>query len=79
MRPSEHRKNVVRFDVAPQEKNYSFKAGHYFEVKIEHVVITADEFTENIKQSQEVLDVMFAESEKLNVEINKQLSGLKYE
>ena len=24
MRPSEHRKNVVRFDVAPQEKNYSF-------------------------------------------------------
>ena len=62
-----------------KEKNYSFSAGQYFEVKIEYVDITANEFASKMSDHQARLDEMFAEGERLNDEIKKQLSGLKYE
>lgn len=62
-----------------QEKNYSFSAGQYFEVKIEYVDITADEFAEKMSQHQTALDEMFVEGGRLNDEIKQQISGLKYE
>ena len=62
-----------------KEKNYSFSAGQYFEVKIEYVDITANEFASKMNDHQAKLDEMFAEGERLNDEIKQQLSGLKYE
>lgn len=62
-----------------QDKNYSFSAGQYFEVKIEYVDITADEFASKMNDHQAKLDEMFGEGERLNDEIKQQLSGLKYE
>lgn len=61
------------------DKNYSFSAGQYFEVKIEYVDITAEQFAEKMSAHQAKLDEMFAGGEKLNEEIKKQLDGLKYE
>lgn len=60
-------------------KNYSFSAGQYFEVKIEYVDITAEEFAEKMKGYTETLDSLFAESHRLEEEIKKQLGGLRYE
>lgn len=60
-------------------KNYSFSAGQYFEVKIEYVDITAQEFAEKMKNYTDTLDSLFAESHRLENEIKKQLGGLRYE
>ncbi|MCA9342032.1 SAM-dependent DNA methyltransferase [Candidatus Saccharibacteria bacterium] len=62
-----------------QDKSYSFSAGQYFEVKIEYVDITADEFASKMSDHQAKLFEMFAEGERLNDEIKKQFSGLRYE
>lgn len=61
------------------EKNYSFSAGQYFEVKIEYTEITPAEFTDKMKSFQSNLDSMFADSRELEKDIQKQLKGLKYE
>ncbi|WP_313367692.1 HsdM family class I SAM-dependent methyltransferase [Sphingobacterium mizutaii] len=60
-------------------KNYSFSAGQYFEVKIEYVDITAEEFAEKMKGFESRLAILFNEGNKLDGEIQKQLKGLKYE
>src|SRR5699024_10559339 len=39
-----------------KEKNYSFAAGQYFEVKIEYVELSQEEFNNRIKQSSIRLD-----------------------
>lgn len=62
-----------------QGKNYSFSAGQYFEVKVEHVDITADDFVEKISKHQATLDGMFAQGAQINEEIKKRLLGLRYE
>ena len=61
------------------EKNYSFSAGQYFDVKIEYTDITPAEFAAKMKGFQSNLDQLFAESRELEKEIQKQLKGLKYE
>jgi type I restriction enzyme M protein len=61
------------------EKNYSFSAGQYFDVKIEYVDITPNEFESKMKSFQSNLDSLFSESKELEKEIQKQLKGLKYE
>lgn len=61
------------------EKNYSFSAGQYFEVKIEYVDMTADEFAKKMKNYASNLEVLFAESRSLEDKIKKQLGGLIYE
>ena len=60
-------------------KNYSFSAGQYFEVKIEYVDITAEQFKEKMQSYTDNLDRLFGESRKLEGEIKKQLVGLDYE
>jgi len=62
-----------------QNKNYSLSAGQYFEVKIEYVDITHEEFEAKMKGFTDNLDGLFAESKGLEAEIKKQLAGLKYE
>ncbi|AOY44340.1 type I restriction endonuclease subunit M [Psychrobacter sp. AntiMn-1] len=60
-------------------KNYSFSAGQYFEVKIEYVDITAEQFKEKMQSYTDNLDRLFGDSRKLEGEIKKQLAGLEYE
>ena len=60
-------------------KNYSFSAGQYFEVKIEYVDITPEEFQQKMNDFETRLSALFAEGNALDQEIQKQLKGLKYE
>jgi type I restriction enzyme M protein len=60
-------------------KNYSFSAGQYFDVKIEYTDISPDEFEAKMTGFKTNLDKLFAESSELEIEIKKQLAGLKYE
>lgn len=62
-----------------KEKNYSFSAGQYFEVKIEYTDITPAEFEAKMNGFKTNLDSLFAESKTLEIEIQKQLKGLSYE
>lgn len=61
------------------EKNYSFSAGQYFDVKIEYTDITPEEFTSKMNGFKLNLITLFTESKKLEIEIQKQLEGLTYE
>ncbi len=67
---------VVGYDDI-QHKNYSFSAGQYFEVKIEHLDITSEEFDEQLDSRLQNLSGLFSESRGLEIEIEKQLKGLK--
>ena len=69
---------VVSYDQI-KEKNYSFSAGQYFEVKIEYTDITPAEFATKMNGFKANLDSLFSESKTLEKEIQKQLNGLKYE
>ena len=60
------------------EKNYSFSAGQYFDVKIEYTDITPKEFAKKMEGFKMNLDSLFLESKKLEKEIQKQLEGIKY-
>ena len=60
-------------------KNYSLSAGQYFEVKIEYTDITAKEFATKMKTFETTLESFFAESKMLELEIQNNLKGLKYE
>ena len=62
-----------------KEKNYSFSAGQYFDVKIEYTDITPEEFAAKMDDFKKNLDTLFEESKELETEIKKQLDGLKYE
>jgi len=62
-----------------KEKNYSFSAGQYFEVKIEYTDITPSDFAAKVNGFKANLDSLFAESKILENEIQKQLNELKYE
>ena len=57
----------------------SFSAGQYFEVKIEYVELTPEEFAEKMTGFTARLDEMFAESLRLESEIKTQLGRVKYE
>ncbi len=60
-------------------KNYSLSAGQYFDVNIEYTDITSEQFAEKLKGFTENMDRLFNQSRELEVEIKKQLVGLKYE
>ena len=62
-----------------KEKNYSFSAGQYFEVKIEYTDITPKEFETKMNGFKTNLNNLFSDSKTLEKEIQKQLNGLKYE
>jgi type I restriction enzyme M protein len=62
-----------------EAKNHSLSAGQYFDVKIEYVDITAEQFTKTMQGFTNNLDSLFGQSRELEGEIKKQLTGLKYE
>ncbi len=62
-----------------EAKKLSFSAGQYFEVKIEYVELTPEEFTEKMNGFTVQLDEMFAESRRLEDEIKTQLGRVRYE
>lgn len=68
---------VVSYDEI-KAKNYSLSAGQYFEVKIEYVDITPEEFQAKLKGFEENLTQLFAESKDLEKEIANNLKGLQY-
>ncbi|MDE3967314.1 type I restriction-modification system subunit M [Glaesserella parasuis] len=67
---------VVSYDEI-KAKNYSLSAGQYFDVKIDYVDISADEFARKMAGFNENLTVLFAESRELELEIQAQMALLK--
>ncbi|MFC3204012.1 class I SAM-dependent DNA methyltransferase [Alteromonas oceani] len=61
-----------------EAKNYSLSAGQYFDVKIEYVDITPEQFAQKMQGFTSNLDSLFSQSRELETEIKKQLAGLKY-
>ncbi len=61
-----------------KEKGYVLSAGQYFDIKIEYVDISEDEFNAQMKADTEELSAMFKESHTLEKEIQKQLAGLSF-
>jgi type I restriction enzyme M protein len=62
-----------------KEKNYSFSAGQYFEVKIDYVDITPEEFEEKMNGFKTNLKSLFVKSRTLEDEIQRQLVGIKHD
>jgi len=60
-------------------KDYSLSAGQYFDVKVEYIDITREQFSHKMQGFEVKLDTLFNESNKLETEIKNQLAGLKYE
>ncbi|MFT5419919.1 MAG: type I restriction enzyme M protein [Candidatus Endobugula sp.] len=69
---------VVSYDDIA-EKNYSLSAGQYFEVNIEHVNISNEQFTDKMEGFTNSLNSLFEQSRSFETEIKIQLEGLKYE
>jgi type I restriction enzyme M protein len=60
-------------------KKYSFSAGQYFDVKIEYVDLTPEEFDAELARRMESLEALFAESNRLRVEIVEQMKKVRFE
>lgn len=58
-------------------KKYSFSAGQYFEVKIEYVSLTSEEFDAELAKRMETLGELFAEGNRLQSEIDTQLKKVR--
>lgn len=69
---------VVSYDDI-KAKNYSLSAGQYFEVKIEYTDISPKEFEDKMNAFETNLSVLFSESKTLEMEIQNNLKGLRYE
>lgn len=77
-------KEVVEdFSVTPtfdeiKEKGYSFSAGQYFDIKIDYVDITEDEFKRRMDNFKTTLRQQFNESHRLEEDILKQLDCIGF-
>lgn len=60
-----------------KEKGYSLSAGQYFDIKIDYVDITEEEFTARMDSYRQTLTEQFAESHRLETEIMTQLNALR--
>ena len=60
-------------------KNYSLSAGQYFEVKIDYVDISHEEFEANLSNYTDVLEKLFNDSNSLEKQIQNNLRSLKHE
>lgn len=59
-------------------KGYSLSAGQYFDIRIEYVDISENEFNAQMKADTDELAAMFEESRKLEKEIMQQLGQLNF-
>ena len=78
----QNKESVEDFSVAVtydeiKEKGYSLSAGQYFDIKIDYVDITEEEFNQRMTEYKETLSQQFAESHRLEAEIMKQLESLR--
>ncbi len=69
---------VVTYDEI-KEKNYSLSAGQYFDVKIEYIELTQEEFNEKMATFTSNLEKYFEEGKTLEKEIMERLGELKYD
>lgn len=69
---------VVTYDQI-KKKNCSFSAGQYFDVKIEYIEMTADEFDQKISDFENTLSSLFAKGNELEGKIKDSLKELRYE
>ena len=60
------------------QKKFSFSAGQFFKVKIEHVELSREDFQENLRGFKTNLENFFAEGHDLEKEILNQLEALAY-
>lgn len=60
-------------------KKLSFSAGQYFEVKIEYIEMTQEEFAKKMADFTSKLEKMFEEGHKLETEIIQQIRRINYE
>ena len=67
---------VVGYDEI-KEKNYSFSAGQYFDIKIEYTDMTPEEFQTQMNAFKKNLEVFFNKSKDLELEIQKELKRLE--
>lgn len=77
-----HKEAVNDFSVAVtydeiKEKGYSLSAGQYFDIKIDYVDISEEEFNKRMTEYKQTLAKQFAESRRLEAEIMKQLDSLQ--
>ena len=61
-----------------KEKGYSLSAGQYFDIKIDYVDITEDEFNRRMDNFKTTLRQQFNESHRLEEEILKQLDCIGF-
>lgn len=62
-----------------KEKNYSFSAGQYFDIKIEYIEMTEEEFQNKINGYRQQLEELFEKNAELEEQIKINLEKLKYE
>lgn len=61
------------------EKNYSFSAGQYFEIKIEYVELSSEEFENRMATYSANLEKLFIEGRSLEKSIIERLEELQYD
>lgn len=79
----QNKESVDDFSVAVtydeiKEKNYSLSAGQYFDIKIDYVDITEEEFNQRMANYKQTLTEQFSESHRLEEEIMAQFEALKF-
>lgn len=62
-----------------KKKNYSFSAGQYFEVKIEHIDITPEKFKAKMAAHKASLAKLFADGNTLQKDIINNLDGVSHD
>ena len=78
------RENIDDFSVVVsyediKKKNYSLAAGQFFDIKIDYVEITSEEFNTKISEYNNKLEGLFLENNALEKDIKQQLETLRYE
>ena len=76
-KPVEDFSVVVKYDDI-KEKGYSLSAGFYFDVKIEYVDISEEEFKTRMEGYEKELKELFAKSGRLEKEITRQMGELTF-
>ena len=61
-----------------KEKGYSLSAGQYFDIKIDYVDITEEEFNKRMDNYRSTLKAQFEESHRLEKEILAQLRSMSF-
>lgn len=79
----QNKESVEDFSVAVtydeiKDKNYSLSAGQYFDIKIDYIDITEEEFNQRMANYKQTLTEQFAESHRLEEEIMAQFDALKF-